>query len=96
MNFATEMYVRSIAGMSRAEIGERMRQTERLQGFTIVTSAKWLDWSDWDKATIISQDGKRIRLVALQAKIPHQGAFTRLIQRIFAQGPSVRHKPGWC
>jgi hypothetical protein len=82
VKFADETYVRSIAGLSRQELGERMKETEREQGFTIVTDAPWLDWDDWSPFTIISQDGGRVRLVALEAKRPGKGAFTRLVERI--------------
>jgi hypothetical protein len=70
----------------RSIMGERMRSTEREQGFTIVTAAPWLDPNDWTPATIIAADGKRIRLVALEAKNPGHGAFTRLIAKIQAAG----------
>ena len=86
MNFATEAYVRSVAANSRAEIGDRMRMCEVRQGFSILSEAAWLDWNDWDRWTIISQDNKRVRLVALQAKHPGHGAFTRLIDGIFKSG----------
>lgn len=102
MNFATEIYVRSLTAMSRQEIGAAMIARERDQGFSIILDAIWFDQNDWDAATIITQDGKRIRLVALQAKIPGQGAFNRLVRRIFAHNLApVLVEPnemlvGWC
>lgn len=84
MNFAAEIYLRSLATLSRDEIGARMMNSEREQGYTRVREAGWLDWNEWDRHTLITQDGKRIRLVALQAKEPGTGAFNRLVQRIFA------------
>jgi hypothetical protein len=83
MNFATEAYIRSMVALPREEIGDRMRMCEVRQGFSIVSEAQWLDWNDWDRWTIISQDQKRVRLVALQAKNPGTGAFTRLIDAIW-------------
>ena len=87
MNFAQDALINTLAASTRDEIGERLRSGERAQGFTLVSDALWLDWGDWDRHTIISQDGKRIRLVALQAKVTGQGAFTRPgVERIFRQG----------
>lgn len=86
MNFATEMYVRSLMNLSREEIGQRMITTELAQGFRIVTAADWLDWDDWSDYSIISIDEDRVRLVALEAKKPGSGAFTRLIGKIIDAG----------
>ena len=79
-------YVERVAAMSREELGDLMRQDEVLQGFQIISQAKWLDWNDWDRHTIISMDHNRVRLVALQAKVPGQGAFTRLIDALDKAG----------
>jgi hypothetical protein len=65
----------------RRESGENLIRHELDQGFIIV-SRDWIE-PDWTRRTIISQDGDRIRLVALEAKIPHSGAFTRLIEKIW-------------
>jgi hypothetical protein len=83
------MTIRSALALSREELGEKIRQGEVKCGFSIVTEARWLDPDDWDRWTIISQDGNRIRLVALSARQPHTGAFTRLIDRIICD----RHVP---
>lgn len=82
MNFATEATIRSALALSKEELGEKIKASERAQGFTIVEAARWLDPEDWDRWTIVSQDRLRIRLVALSARIPYSGAFTRLIERI--------------
>lgn len=84
MNFAQEMTARSLLSGSNAEIGERIRQTERMQGFVIVNHAPWLDWDDWSDRSIFSTHLRRVRLVAIEAKKPGNGAFTRLIERIEA------------
>lgn len=63
-----------------------MRLAEVRQGFNIITEAKWLDWNDWTRFSIFSQDSRRIRLVALEAKNPGHGAFTRLIDAIWKAG----------
>lgn len=86
MNFARHVQVLSALNKSNAEIGADIRQCELDQGFTLVTEAKWFLIDDWSERTIISQDGKRIRLVALEARRPGSGAFTRLIGLIFAAG----------
>jgi hypothetical protein len=97
----TADYIREVMGLSRAELGERMRSTELEQGFTIV-DAQWIDWNDWMESTIITQDGKRIRLVALEAREPGKGAFTRLIAKIWKAGliPVIvepnRSLTDWC
>jgi hypothetical protein len=85
MNFATEVTIKSALALSREELGEQIKATERAQGFTIVETARWLDPEDWDRWTIVSQDCRRIRLVALSARIPYSGAFTRLIDRIVCE-----------
>lgn len=86
MNFATDVYIRSTMALTRDELGDKMRECEVLQGFTIVSEAKWLERADWDQWTIVSQDSRRIRLVALSARQPGKGAFTRLIAEIFKAG----------
>ena len=61
---------------------ERLRQLEVSKGFTLVAEAQWLERSDW-REIVASQDGKRIRLVLLDALHPGKGAFTRLIAGIW-------------
>jgi hypothetical protein len=82
MNFASEMYLRSLMSMSREQIGQRMITAELAQGFEIVREADWLQWDDWSDYSIFSKDHDRIRLVAIEAKRPGKGAFTRLIAGI--------------
>jgi hypothetical protein len=82
MSFATGLYAQSLLSMSKPELGERMRSGERALGFAIVKQAPWLDWDDWTERTIISQNDRHVRLVALEARAPGQGAFTRLIENI--------------
>jgi len=85
MNLATEVTIRSALALSREELGDKIKATEVAQGFSIVETARWLDPEDWDRWTIVSQDHRRIRLVALSARIPYSGAFTRLIDRIVCE-----------
>ena len=81
-SFATEAVIASALALSREELGEKIRNNEVKQGFSIVTQARWLNPDDWDRWTIISQDNTRIRLVTLSAREPHTGAFGRLIEAI--------------
>lgn len=62
-----------------------LRQMEIDQGYALIDAATWLDKSDWHEI-IASRDGRRIRLVLLDALNPGAGAFTRLIERISAAG----------
>jgi hypothetical protein len=80
--FRAEVLVRSALALSREELGAKLKAGEVKMGFSIVTEARWLDPEDWDRWTIVSQDKNRIRLVALSARDPGHGAFTRLIDRI--------------
>ena len=82
MDLRTEITIRSALALSRSELGDKIRSLEVAQGFNIITQACWLDPEEWDRWTVVSQDGYRIRLVALSAVHPHTGAFTRLIDRI--------------
>lgn len=82
MDFKTEVTIRSALALSRSELGDQIRAREVAQGHSIIGQACWLDPEEWDHWTIVSQDGLRIRLVALSARYPHTGAFTRLIDRI--------------
>jgi hypothetical protein len=57
-------------------------------GFTVVRpgDVPWLPASDWLPLTIASTNGKRVRLVALAAVRPGQGALLRLVITIMAAG----------
>jgi hypothetical protein len=74
---------------------------EEEQGHILIERAEWLNPDDWNKF-IISQDGNRIRLILLDAKVPGNGAFTRLIEGIKKAGlvPVVCEPLGrlteWC
>jgi hypothetical protein len=88
-----------IISMRRAS-GENLIRYEMEQGHEIVSPQWWGE--DWTHRTIISQDGDRIRLIALEAKNPHSGAFTRLIENILRRRlfPVVVEPnellEGWC
>ena len=85
MSFAQDVTIRAALALSREELGEKIRADEVKRGFSIIDQARWLDPNDWDRWTIVTQDGRRIRLVALSARNPRTGAFTRLIDRIVCE-----------
>jgi hypothetical protein len=63
-----------------------IRKGEIEQGYTLIEEAPWFNRDEWTEA-IISKDPKgRIRLVLLDARLPGNGAFTRLILEIQAYG----------
>jgi hypothetical protein len=88
MDFATHAKIVSAVNSTPREIGSNLRRFEIEQGFTLVIAgnAAWFDAEDWTGRTIISQDKRRVRLVALEARNPGHGAFTRLIAGIFEAG----------
>jgi hypothetical protein len=63
-----------------------IRKGEVDQGNVLIYQAPWFYPGEWNEA-IISKDPKgRIRLVLLDARLPGNGAFTRLISEIQAYG----------
>lgn len=82
----TELYVRAMLNLSPAEIGQRMIDAELAQGYALVKEAMWWDRSEWTKRTIITRDDKWVRLVALEAKSPGNGALLRLVKAIESFG----------
>jgi len=87
MDIPTElaMEIEKLAAMGPAE---RLEQGERAKGFEIVHpgSVSWLPVEDWTPSTIISTDGRRVRLVALLASDPGHGGLRRLVEGIIAAG----------
>src|SRR6185369_14000824 len=63
-------------------------QCEKERGFEIVEtgSVPWLPAADWPNDIVITQKGKEIRIVAIYAKRPGNGAFRRLITAIIQAG----------
>ena len=79
-----------------------IRKSEMDQGNIVIYQAPWFNRDEWVVA-IISEDPKgRIRLVLLDARLPGNGAFTRLISGIQAQGLTpvivepIGSLAGWC
>ena len=73
--------------MERGEsMSDIMKADERSAGYTVVVpgEVQWLPADDWDPTIVVSIDGKRVRLVAILAKRPGNGAFRRLVAAIRA------------
>lgn len=68
-----------------AQMRDIIVRSEIDAGNVEVKSAEWLNADEW-KDFVITQSGRRIRLVLLYAKRPCTGAFTRLIAGIDAAG----------
>jgi hypothetical protein len=81
--FATYMDVLSAMTQTPAEIGDNLRRMEIEQGFSIISEASWFNKDQWHEKTIISQDGRKVRLVALLARRSFEGAFSRLIGNLW-------------
>jgi hypothetical protein len=81
-NFATKTDPTDFIG------GAWLIQNEIAAGYRIVRvgEAPWLPLEDWDTSSIVSQGRFRVRLVALRARNPGNGAFTRLVATIQAEG----------
>lgn len=66
-----------------------MRDDERKAGHQVVKPGEvtWLPAEDWEETVVVSvQDGKIVRLVAILARNPGNGAFRRLIHSIHDAG----------
>lgn len=69
---------------------EIMRDAERKSGYRVVVPGEvsWLSADDWDATVTVSVDDKRktVRLVAILAKSPGNGAFLRTVRAIMDVG----------
>jgi hypothetical protein len=65
-----------------------MREREARAGHVVVVPGEmtWLPLKDWHPDSVISIDGRHVRLIDLYAHQPHSGAFRRLIANILAHG----------
>ena len=65
-----------------------MRDAERKKGNAIVRPGEvsWLLAADWPLDIVVSLAGRRVRVVAIYAKHPGQGAFRRLVASIQEAG----------
>jgi hypothetical protein len=71
---------------SGRRVYEVMREDERRAGRTVIVpgDVEWLPAADWDETVVVSLDGQQVRLIAILAKNPGNGAFRRLIAAICA------------
>jgi len=77
-----------IAQLGSKPIWEIMRDNEREAGNEVIVPGQvaWLPLLDWDETIVVSRRRKEIRLIAILAKSPGNGAFRRLIDAIQANG----------
>lgn len=63
-------------------------EKEAESGFMVIRPGEvdWLPLSDWDSMTIVSMQPPVVRLVAIWARIPDNGAFRRLCEALKAKG----------
>lgn len=69
--------------------GAAMRLCEAEAGYDPILREDppaWLHLDDWEDDFVISKDGFRIRIVAIIAVKPHNGAFSRLVTGICKAG----------
>jgi hypothetical protein len=80
---AVEAFLRLVSGDDPAAM---LREAEVHKGYTLVPvgSVDWLPAEDWTATDVVSTDGHEVRLVAIKAKQPRNGAFTRLVAGIMA------------
>lgn len=71
-----------------ASIADIMRQAERTSGYQVVVPGEvnWLPLEDWDPSIVVSLDDNKVRLVAILARNPGNGALRRLICAIKTHG----------
>lgn len=68
--------------------GNCMRDAEAERGNVVLRpgDVAWLSPKDWPDDIVVSQRGDEIRIVALCAKHPHSGSFSRLVRGIGSHG----------
>lgn len=89
MTEAAEYLDRLFAQLDRgASVADIMREDERMAGYKVIRPGDipWLSLEDWDPSIVVSLDGNRVRLVAILARNPGNGALRSLIAAIEAQG----------
>lgn len=83
--YLTELLIKASMGVRLHEV---MRADERAKGHRVVVPGgePWLPAVDWDATSVVSVDGNVVRLVAILALNPGNGAFRRLIAAIQTAG----------
>jgi len=68
----------------------RIRQIEEHAGRHVLTVGVTIPFAysaeDWEPSSVVSLDGKRVRIVLVSARSPGHGAFTRLVRAITRAG----------
>lgn len=74
--------------LDKAPIHEIMRADEQARGNTVVVPGEvdWLPVEDWHETVVVSQADREVRLIAILAKRPGEGAFRRLVDAIRRAG----------
>lgn len=82
---AMRAFARLMAGDDPAAV---MREAEVARGHKLVPvgSVAWLPAQDWGARDVVSTHGSEVRLVAIGARQPRNGAFTQLLAGIAAAG----------
>jgi hypothetical protein len=80
---AVQAFLRLLSGDDPAAM---LRETEVAKGYRLVPvgSVSWLPAEDWGKDDVVTTNGIEVRLVAIKAKQPRNGAFTRLLAALLA------------
>lgn len=73
---------------SGKKMHEIMRENERRDGARVVVpgEVQWLSAADWHPTVVVSVAGRSVRLVAILANSPGNGAFRRTVAAIMAAG----------
>lgn len=85
----TGSYLAELFGkLETMPIHEIMRENERESGNDVIVPGEvhWLPSEDWDETIVVSRNGKEIRLIAILARHPGNGAFRRLVHAILDAG----------
>ena len=101
----------ALARLQTMSPADAMKSDERERGFGlyVIGQRSWFLPRDWREDAVVSFDRERgeVRIIAIEAKNPGQGAFTRMVRGIMAEGrtpvviqpmgdmPAILTKWGW-
>lgn len=88
MGVSADYLVRLLDRMRTSPIHEIMRRDEIERGRLVIRpgDAPWFSASEWEPTCVASMQGDDVRLIAILARRPGEGAFRRLIASIVAAG----------
>lgn len=83
-----EVFKKIMDPLSTMSAYDVMQREENLRGYKCIQPGQvtWLPVEDWPDDVIVSIRAKNIRIVAIYARNPGLGAFSRLIDAILAAG----------